>query len=86
MNPMTDVREVSGELLNREVSLLLANSRKGVNHGVQTEVSNRLLEIARRLLDASKQLLRDELSPDDVAAICFAEAEILLDIADKLRD
>jgi hypothetical protein len=44
------------------------------------------LEIARRLLDTSKQLMREELSPDDVAAICFAEAETLLDIADKLRD
>ena len=50
------------------------------------ELSNRLLEIARRLLNASKELSREELSPDDVAAVCFAEAEVLLDIADRLRD
>ena len=50
------------------------------------EIANQLLEIARRLLDVSKQVAREELSPDDVAAMCFAEAETLLDIAEKLRD
>jgi hypothetical protein len=53
---------------------------------VKTDISNWLLEIAKRLLQTSKQLLTDELSPDDVAAICLAESEALRHMAEVLRD
>jgi hypothetical protein len=50
------------------------------------EIARLIWEIARRLLNASKLLAREELSPDDVAVICFAESARLRELAEKLRD
>lgn len=48
--------------------------------------AERLLEIAKRLFELAKEVVREEVSPGDVAAGAFAEAEYLGKISEELKD
>jgi hypothetical protein len=48
--------------------------------------TERLVEIARRILRLAKEMADENISPGEVSAQAYAEAERLREISDELKD